>query len=229
MSGRVPQDDPKRQHRAIIAWLLAIVVLGGLVSFFMIGGKKSGPEEEIVIVDLTAPPPPPPPPPPVEPEPAPQPEEAPEDVEISEADSSEDLAGDSTEQIDLGLDVGDLASGPGGAFTIDIPKFGKSGKAGEDPFGGEMDSPPTPVNRMPPQYPNSLLKKGVGGKVVVTCVVDTGGQTISSKIKQSSGQPELDKAALQAVGRWKFKPARRNGKPMQATCNIPFTFEVKKS
>jgi protein TonB len=91
-----------------------------------------------------------------------------------------------------------------------------------------MDSPPTPVNRLPPQYPSALLKKGIGGKVVVSCVVDESGNLSSSRIKQSSGQPELDKAALAAVARWKFKPATRGGRKIKATCNIPFTFEVRK-
>jgi protein TonB len=129
-------------------------------------------------------------------------------------------------EIDLGIDAADLAAGTGGGFLIDIPKFGLKG--GEDPFGADMDSPPTPVNRMPPQYPSALLKKGIGGKVVITCVIDVKGNIVSSRIKQSSGEAELDKAALQAVARWKFKPARRAGKPFQATCNIPFTFEVKR-
>ena len=110
---------------------------------------------------------------------------------------------------------------------MEIPKFGTKG--GEDPFGGDMDTPPTPINRLPPQYPSSLLKKGIGGKVIVTCVIDETGKLVSTRIKQSSGQPELDKAALGAVSRWKFKPGVRGGKNFKATCNVPFTFEVKKS
>ena len=148
-------------------------------------------------------------PPPDDPEDEPEPEEIPDDAP----------------EMDLGIDV-DLTAGTGGGFLVDIPKFGMKG--GEDPFGGDMDTPPSPVNRMPPQYPSALLKKGIGGKAVITCVVDAKGNIMSTKVKQSSGQPELDKAALQAVSRWKFKPARRDGKPIQATCNIPFTFEVKR-
>jgi protein TonB len=148
--------------------------------------------------------------PPEEPEDEPEPEEMPEDAP----------------ELDFAIDV-DLTAGAGGSFVMDVPNFGLKG--GEDPFGEGMDSPPTPVNRMPPQYPSALLKRGIGGKVVITCVIDAKGGMVSSKIKQSSGQSDLDKAALQAVGRWKFKPARRAGKPIQATCNIPFTFEVKKN
>lgn len=230
MSNRLISPKPKGQHRRLLGLLTAVIVVAGMVSFCLKDKKEEAPQEEIVIVDLTAPPPPPPPP--MEPEEVmPQPEEeVSESDDVSELDAPDDLSGDSTEDMDLGIDVGELASGTGGGFEIDIPrKFGRKGEGGEDPFGADMDSPPTPVNRMPPQYPSGLLKKGIGGKVVVTCVIDAKGAIISTRIKQSSGQPELDKAALQAVSRWKFKPATRGGKPFQATCNIPFTFEVKKS
>ena len=149
--------------------------------------------------------------PPEDPEPEPEPEE---------------LIEEPTE-LDLGLEVADLTGGTGGGFIMEIPKFGVRG--GEDPFGGDMDSPPVPVNRLPPQYPSALLKKGIGGKVIVTCVIDAAGNLSSTRIKQSSGHPELDKAAINAVSRWKFKPATRGGKKFKATCNVPFTFQVKKS
>jgi protein TonB len=150
-------------------------------------------------------------------------EQPPEEAE--EEPEPEEMVEESTD-LDLGLEIADLTGGTGGGFVMEIPKFGTRG--GEDPFGGGMDSPPTPVNRLPPQYPSALLKKGIGGKVVVSCVVDESGNLSSSRIKQSSGQPELDKAALAAVARWKFKPATRGGKKVKATCNIPFTFEVRK-
>jgi protein TonB len=150
-------------------------------------------------------------------------EQPPEEAE--EEPEPEEMVEESTD-LDLGLEIADLTGGTGGGFIMEIPKFGTRG--GEDPFGGGMDSPPTPVNRLPPQYPSALLKKGIGGKVVVSCVVDESGNLSSSRIKQSSGQPELDKAALAAVARWKFKPATRGGRKIKATCNIPFTFEVRK-
>lgn len=147
--------------------------------------------------------------PPEEQEPEPEPEE--------NFDDAMDL--------DLGLEVADLSVGSGGFLLQN--KFDFKDKAA-DIIGGAMDSPPTPVNRMPPQFPRSLLKKGVGGKVILTCVIDANGQMTSAKVKSSSGHSLLDQAALDAVRRWKFKPAMRQGKPFKATCNIPFNFQVKR-
>lgn len=150
--------------------------------------------------------------PPDEPEPEPEPEEM--------MDEPSDL--------DMALDLGSFDAGTGGGFVMDVPKFGQGG--GNDPFGaGDLDAPPTPVQKMPPVYPSSLLSKGVGGRVVVRCVVATTGRVSSARIHSSSGHTELDKAAVNAVNKWKFKPGTRSGRAVKSTCNVPFNFEVKKN
>lgn len=150
---------------------------------------------------------------------APPPEEEPEPEPEEMVEESTDL--------DLGIDLGDLTAGTGGGFLMEIPKFAMKG--GDDAFGGDLDSPPTPVNKLPPTYPSSLLSKGVGGRVLVTCMVDAEGRVTGTSIKQSSGHPELDKAAISAVNKWKFKPATKGGRKIKASCVVPFNFEVKKN
>jgi periplasmic protein TonB len=138
----------------------------------------------------------------------------------------EDLL-DEPSDLDLGLEVPDLAVGSGGGFLMEIPKFGMRGD--DDAFGsGDLDSSPMPITRLPPVYPSGLLGRGIGGRVVVSCQVDVAGKVSSARIRQSSGHADLDKAALDAVAKWKFKPATKGGRPIQATLNIPFNFEVKR-
>ena len=149
-------------------------------------------------------------------EPPEEPEAEPEPEEMVEENTD----------LDLGLDLGDLTTGTGGGFVMEIPRFGL--KDADDAFGAGMDSPPVPVNRLPPTYPAALLRKGVGGRVLVTAKVDAAGRVTSASIKQSSGHDALDKSAIQAVGKWKFKPGTKGGKPVPATCVVPFNFEVKK-
>lgn len=129
--------------------------------------------------------------------------------------------------LDLGMDLGDLSVGTGGAFVVEIPKFSMAG--GDDPFGGGMmDSPPQPITKSQPVYPSRLLSKGIGGKVVVAVMVDASGKVSSAKIRNSSGNRELDNAALKAVRKWKFQPSVRGGKKVKATALVPFNFEVKR-
>jgi TonB family protein len=152
-------------------------------------------------------------------EPAPPPEEP-------EEETPEEMA-EEAPALDMALDLGDLTTGTGGGFLMEIPKF--SLKSQDDPLGsGDLDNPPTPVSKPPPVYPGSLLGKGVGGKVTITCTVDASGRVTAARVKQSSGHAELDRAAIDAVNRWKFKPGTKAGKPATSTCVVPFSFEVKK-
>jgi protein TonB len=134
---------------------------------------------------------------------------------------------DEPSNLDMDLAVADLPLGTGGGFVMNVPKFGMKG--GDDAFGGDLDSPPVPTSKFPASVPSSVQSKGIGGKVLVACVIDDAGKIISTKIRQSSGHAELDNCALAAVAKWKFKPATKGGRKVRANCVVPFNFEVKKS
>ena len=178
-----------------------------------------------MISDFTSPVAPPPPEIEAEPPEFAELDEPPPPEEIEEEPPEEPM--EEAPNLDLGLDLADLSVGTGGAFVVQIPKFAMGG--GDDPFGaGGMDTPPQPFSKSQPIYPQRLLSKGIGGKVLCAVMVDASGKVVSSKIRQSSGNGELDAAALKAVRKWKFKPAVRGGKKVKATALVPFTFEVKR-
>lgn len=224
---------PTSRHRQVVAGLLAVVLIGGIISFVLSGNdEESAPTaEEFQIVDIIAPPPPPPPPP--DEETMEEPEDIEELVEPLEISTGPENPSEESSEVDLGIDIGDLVASSGSGFVMDIPRFGRGGGGGGDGdgglLGGETDSPPAPMNKTQPTYPSSLLKKGIGGKVLVTCIVDPDGQVTGTTIKQSSGHPDLDKAAINAVNKWKFKPGTKNGRKIKAVCVVPFNFEVKKA
>ncbi len=230
---RFSAETKKENKHLLITLMLGVVLFGGAVSFLFRNSKEEEAKKKITesIVDITLPTPPPPPP-----ETDPDLTE-PEETDIKEESSepeiapTTEMASDSSD-LDLGLDPGDLAEGTGGNFVVNVPRFatrGGRGGGGDGMGSDEADSPPTPISKLPPTYPTALLSKGVGGRVMISCVVDASGQVVSSTIKQSSGHSELDKAALAAVARWKFKPAVKEGRSIKSTCSVPFNFEVKKS
>ncbi len=231
-----PISDDKSKKVKVILVLLGLVIVGGVVSLVLngSGGDDQAKEEEFQFVEF-APPPPPPPPPPAPEEPKPEPEEYDEPLEPVEI--PEDAEVSPNEPVnDLGMDLGDMAmgEGAGGGFVMDIPRFGRRGRAGDSEDDDLMGSngaadAPVPTFKVQPTYPSALLRKKIGGKVVVTATVDTSGSVTKVTIKQSSGHAELDKAVVTAVQKWKFKPGSRDGKPVQSTCLIPYTFEVKNS
>ncbi len=59
--------------------------------------------------------------------------------------------------------------------------------------------------------------------VVLFVTLDAEGKVTDVKIAASGG-PEFDEAAAQAVRKWSFSPATRNGKPFASRIKIPFHF-----
>ena len=59
---------------------------------------------------------------------------------------------------------------------------------------------------VPPEYPKDALKRGIGGEVRVRFTLDADGKVRSAEVVNSSPADVFDRAALDAVRRWRFKP-----------------------
>lgn len=88
--------------------------------------------------------------------------------------------------------------------------------------GGELTGP-VPVRKVDPSYPPALRAEGVAGEVVLYAIIRKDGSVDSIQLIRGV-HPELDKNAMEALARWKFEPARRNGEPveLEAVVRIPF-------
>lgn len=87
-------------------------------------------------------------------------------------------------------------------------------------------SAPSPVAGNPlPEYPLAALRRGEAGTVVLQVQVDQTGQAVDVDIARRSGSRELDRAAIEAVRDWRFKPALRNGKPVTSVVQLPIAFK----
>lgn len=62
-------------------------------------------------------------------------------------------------------------------------------------------------------YPPQARAQGVEGYAVVRYDVDVEGRVRNARVVASAPQGVFDESALQAVSRWKFTPAQRNGQP----------------
>ena len=54
------------------------------------------------------------------------------------------------------------------------------------------------------------------------------GDVESLELEQSSGNRELDRAALTAVRRWRFRPATRDGREVAASVRVPIHFQPER-
>jgi periplasmic protein TonB len=77
-----------------------------------------------------------------------------------------------------------------------------------------------------PEYPLPSLRRREEGVVLLNVVVEPDGSPAAITLNRSSGHPLLDRAALEAVRRWTFEPARAAGVPVSSTTVIPVRFSL---
>jgi TonB family protein len=83
-----------------------------------------------------------------------------------------------------------------------------------------------PLSMPAPVYPVDVLEQGVNGRVVMIVDVAMDGSVSAIKVDRSAGDQRLDAAALEAVGKWKFKPLVKDGKPVPSQVRVPVEFEM---
>lgn len=80
-----------------------------------------------------------------------------------------------------------------------------------------------------PEYPIPSRRRREEGIVLLDVAVDADGKPSSISLNRSSGYPLLDRAALDAVRRWTFEPARAGGVPMFSRVVVPVRFSLSES
>ncbi|MCX9157371.1 TonB family protein [Niveibacterium sp. 24ML] len=75
-----------------------------------------------------------------------------------------------------------------------------------------------------PEYPALSRRLGEQGRVVLRVRVEANGSAGLVELHRSSGFSRLDEAALQAVRRWKFVPARRGNEAVAESVLVPIPF-----
>ncbi len=78
-----------------------------------------------------------------------------------------------------------------------------------------------------PEYPIASRRRREEGVVLLDVAVDMSGTPTAISINRSSGHPSLDRAALDAVRRWTFEPARASGTPVFSQVVVPVRFSLR--
>ena len=83
------------------------------------------------------------------------------------------------------------------------------------------------LNNKAPVYPMLSRKRKEQGTVWLLLLVSKDGVVTELKLKKTSGFARLDQAALQAVKKWKFQPARKQGQPIDYWYELPLKFSLQ--
>jgi TonB family protein len=92
-----------------------------------------------------------------------------------------------------------------------------------------LNRPPTSNPYLPlaePEYPAESRLASEEGTVVLRVYVLEDGRVADAEVKQSSGYPKLDAAAVQRALSWRLKPALSNGAPVGAWGDFAVSFRL---
>jgi len=89
-----------------------------------------------------------------------------------------------------------------------------------------VDVQPSLKRYRPPLYPPRAKGQRIEGKVVVRCVVTAGGKVKKPKIINAKPAGYFERAALKAVKKWTFVPAKLGGKKVAVYVDIPLSFTL---
>jgi periplasmic protein TonB len=112
---------------------------------------------------------------------------------------------------------GGLGSGQGGGFG--------AGFGGGVYRVGNGVSQPSVLVKVDPEYSEEARKAKYSGTVLLAVIVDAEGHARDIHVVKSLGMG-LDEKAIEAVGKWKFKPGMKSGQPVSVRATIEVNFRL---
>ena len=98
--------------------------------------------------------------------------------------------------------------------------------ADSDVVSLELYSPPRSVSRATPTYPRVALRNDREGWVRLDFMVDPDGHPYEVAVTESVGHDSFHQAAIEALEKSRFEPARLDGKPLDAGHHLYYHFEM---
>lgn len=80
------------------------------------------------------------------------------------------------------------------------------------------------IKKIPPVYPQEAKRNAIQGTVELLAVITKRGSIANLRV--ISGNPVLAQAALDVVKKWRYKPYRLNGEPVDVETRINVTFRM---
>jgi TonB family protein len=113
-----------------------------------------------------------------------------------------------------------------GSWILNFSEL-RSNPDGPHITSSELTGPAT-MKKVDPKYPQSLISDRVEGEVVLYAIIRGDGSVDGIQLVRGVDE-QLDDNAMQALSQWKFRPATRQGTPveLEAIVHIPFHVPVE--
>ena len=89
------------------------------------------------------------------------------------------------------------------------------------------DDPPVAMTPIKPIYPEIAQEAGIEGVVVVQAFIDAKGRVKETLILKGVPNTGLDEAAMSAIRKTRFRPARQRERAVGVWISIPVNFKLK--
>jgi len=119
-------------------------------------------------------------------------------------------------------------------ITMPMPELNMSAMSFDGPYIGAVnqgapDRDFMVLSRIPPRYPYRAERKKIEGWVKVSFIITEQGSVKDAVVVNAKPKGIFDRAALQAILKWKFKPRITNGKPVATRADQVINFELDRS
>ena len=120
-------------------------------------------------------------------------------------------------------------------MTINMPNLTSAGgswimrfaELADNPAPGQL-SAPVVTSKSDPGYPAEIIRKRIEGMVTLYAVIHRDGSVSDVRVLRGIDD-RLDENARAALTRWHFRPATKNGEPVELEAVIYIPFAVRKT
>jgi len=208
-----------------ITGIAIVVVLHLIVAYGIITGlgkrmvtKMAEAVETKIIEDVKPPPPPetPPPPPPPEMKAPPPPFIPPVEVQVQTPPPQQNVIANTTQQKPATTEINRAPPVPNAPPAPPAPAAGPARTAAVVDFN----------TCSKPEYPKSSLRNEETGVSTILFKIAADGSVQGASIQKSSGFRDLDKAAMAALSKCRFKAATENGQAVESSQPVQYVWTL---
>jgi protein TonB len=208
--------------------IAVVIVLHLIVAYGIVSGlgkrmvtKMAEAVETKIIEDVKPPPPPeqPPPPPPPEMKAPPPPFIPPVEVQVQTPPPQQNVIATTTTQKPATTEI---------QKALPVPNAPPAPPAAKPYNGPAKTAAVVDFNTCArPEYPKSSLRNEETGTTTILFQIGADGGVKGASIQKTSGFRDLDKAALAALSKCRFKPGTENGQPVESSQPVQYVWTLE--
>lgn len=114
----------------------------------------------------------------------------------------------------------------GGASASSSGRPGGRGKPSGEFDAKAVDTPPTPLSKVEPEFPLEARRMGITGRVILKFLVRADGRVSRVSVIEANPGGIFEESALEAIKKWRFRPGHYQGDAVATWVELPIHFRL---